>query len=196
VDSQRFDDITRSLATAVNRRAILQRFAAGLAGVGLTGISRGQSSAAPSDCAVFCADQPGARGAQCRQVCKKCADGPRATCFDDSTGSFTCLNVQGDADNCGSCRAKCAEPRTVCAGGSCVCPSGTVFIEATGICRSCTELLGRCATAGDCGTGGGDRACQNGCCCVPAGSLSLGCVPGTPVPNCCSGMCGSNGRCA
>lgn len=195
MDSQRFDDITRAFATEFNRRAILRPLVAGLVGFGLTAINR-EIAAAPNDCAVFCADQPGARGAECRQVCKKCAGGPPAVCFNESRGSFACFDVQSDPDNCGSCGTVCEAPRTACANGSCACPPGTAFIQATGICRSCAELLGTCAEASDCGTGGGDRACQNGCCCVPAGSTSLGCVPGVPVPNCCSGMCGANGRCA
>jgi hypothetical protein len=197
MEDQRFDAITRAFATGVNRRAILRRLAVGVSGIGLTAISRRQSFAAPSDCAVRCADQPGARGAQCRQVCKKCADGPTAVCFDASSGSFTCRDIQHDPANCGGCDAVCKAPRTACAAGSCTCPFGTVFVEATDTCRSCAQLsLPACSENSPCPTGGAATACQNGCCCVPSGSQALGCLAGSPVPSCCTGMCGSNGRCA
>ena len=213
MDDQRFDAFTRAFAAGVTRRAAVRRLAAGFAGLGLTAVSHGQSAAAPNDCAVFCADQPGPRGAQCRQVCKKCTGGPPAVCFDASSGSFSCRDLQADPNNCGGCDAICTEPFSACAGGSCACPSGTVacgggcvrtcghgevFIQANCTCRSCAELAGSatCNEVGDCPTGGALDTCQNGCCCVSAGSTALGCLPNSPAPSCCSGMCGSDGRCA
>lgn len=37
--------------------------------------------------------------------------------------------------------------------------------------------------------------CLDGCCCIVDGSTAWTCVPG-PSPLCCSGLCGSDGRCA
>ena len=197
MDDQRFDAITRAFAAGSNRRAILRRLAVAVSGIGLTATSRGQASAAPNECAVRCADQPGARGAQCRQVCKQCAGGPSAVCLDASSGSFTCQDLQGNPNNCGGCGAVCEPPRTACAAGSCTCPFGTVFVQAAGTCSTCAQVtLPACSENSPCPTGGAATACQNGCCCVPSGSQALGCIAGSPVPSCCTGMCGSSGRCA
>jgi hypothetical protein len=198
MDDQRFDAITRAFASGSNRRAILRRLAVAVSGIGLTAISRRQASAAPNECAVRCADQPGARGAQCRQVCKQCAGGPPAVCLDASSGSFTCQDLQGDPKNCGGCGAVCEPPRSACLGGSCACPPETVFIEPLGICRSCADVTATCDANRPCSPGGAATTCQNGCCCVPSGSGGLGCARNvtTPAAQCCSGVCGGpEGRC-
>jgi len=211
MESQRFDEIAKALAAGASRRTVVRRLFAGIAGVGLTTATGTATGAAPSDCNVFCADQPGARGAQCRQTCKKCTDGPASLCFDSSTNSFSCKDMQADPLNCGGCDNICEAPFSACANGSCVCPAGTVlcggdcigtcgfgevFIEALCECRDCSLLGGRCSDETTCPVGGAVDTCQNGCCCVSAGSLSLGCTPNTPQPLCCSGRCNDAGRCA
>ena len=121
MDSQRFDAITRAFATGTSRRAVLRRLGAGLAGFGLVATGRGLAAAAPSACASFCADQPGARGAQCRQTCKACTGGPAATCFNAATGSFTCEDILTDEANCGGCGNVCL---TTCRNGTCCIATG------------------------------------------------------------------------
>ncbi len=198
MDDQRFDAITRVFATGANRRAILRHLTVAMSGIGLTAINRGQASAAPSECAVRCADQPGARGAQCRQVCKKCAGGPPAVCFDASSGSFTCRDLQNDPANCGSCDAVCEVPLTACAAGSCACPFGTEFFPPTNSCRPCGNVPETCRENSDCPQGSAFKTCQNGCCCAPSGSGGVGCAIGGTLftPACCSGVCGGpQGRC-
>lgn len=211
MDDRQFDEVTRALATGISRRTVLRRLGVGVVGLGLAAIGRRTSRAAPTACAVFCADQPGARGAQCRQTCKACAGGPSAVCFNPVTSSFSCKDLENDPTNCGGCGQVCEEPFLACVSGECACPPGTrtcggqcvetcaigeAFIQASCTCRACSELLGVCSTASDCGTGGAADTCQNGCCCVSAGNTALGCLPNNPAPLCCSGMCGSNGRCA
>lgn len=213
MDDQRFDDLARTLAVGVDRRSILRRIGAGIAALGLLGAARSVVDAAPSPCNVLCADQPGPRGAQCRQTCKACAGGPEAVCYDEVTKSFTCISITDDPSNCGGCGVVCAETYTACSGGQCVCPAGTLTCSGGGClgacspgtipngitcsCRACENIgssSGLCVVDSDCTNLG--EACPNGCCCQPAGSLEHGCSANQPDTTCCSGMCGPDGLCA
>lgn len=212
MDEQRFDDLTRALAAGLSRRAILRRIGTGIAGFGLLGAGRGVADAAPSPCNVFCADQPGPRGAQCRQTCKACAGGPEATCFDASTNSFTCLDIDNDASHCGGCGLICEAPYSACSGGECVCPAGTLACSSGGCLEDCgfgaipnlltctcltCDQVGSSDTCGDTAECQSGQVCANGCCCLPAGSLDEPCgTPNQPSTACCSGMCGPDGYCA
>lgn len=68
------------------------------------------------------------------------------------------------------------------------CPPGQICYGGS----TCSCHIGGCSSAGDCGGWG---ACFAGCCCAPDYSQSVGCAPGHNN-DCCSGWCGSNGRCA
>jgi hypothetical protein len=122
MDGARFDDLTRVLAAGTDRRRFVRGLAAGLAGaLTLGGRSAG---AGPSPCAVRCAGEPGAGGAQCRQTCNACAGGPASVCYDAATGAFTCENIANDLANCGGCGIVCPptdNPRrdVVCVEGAC-----------------------------------------------------------------------------
>lgn len=81
--------VARQVAVATSRRGFLGwvgRGAAAALGVATAGVLLGnrEAQAAPNPCAVLCADQPGARGAQCRQVCKRCVPGGGSVCFTQS----------------------------------------------------------------------------------------------------------------
>jgi hypothetical protein len=72
MDGNRFDRVTKPLASETSRRRVVQGFARGLAAAALLALGREQATAAPNDCAVACAEAHGASGANCRQVCKQC----------------------------------------------------------------------------------------------------------------------------
>ena len=120
MDDGQFDTLARSFAAGRDRRSFVGALVAGLGGA--LSLAVGPSAGAarkrhgkatrrqvtkeakgPDPCAVFCADQPGARGAQCRHACKGCGS---AAClrFDEASGSFRC----------------CSEIEA-CVNGSCVC---------------------------------------------------------------------------
>jgi hypothetical protein len=156
VDNERFDDIARALASGVNRRTLLTRLGAGFASLGFLRLGVSGVDAAPHPCNVFCADQPGPRGAQCRQTCKQCEHGPTGMCFNADTGSFTCC---GGGDICldnASCAQTCDPQR------SNVCPAGcgcTSFQSAEGGFHCiqtdlpCETLGSICSATRDCPQG-------------------------------------------
>jgi len=134
MDDGHFDTLARSLAAGRDRRSFVGTLVAGLGGslslalVPSAGAARKRHEKAkhrqvtneakgPDSCAVRCADQPGARGAQCRQACKACG---AAAClrFDQASGSFRCC---GDNAACvdGSCA--CTFATCPAADGSTVC---------------------------------------------------------------------------
>jgi len=190
MDGSRFDDITRALAAGASRRAVLRRLGAGLAGVGLAAAGRGAARAAPSPCAAFCADQPGARGAQCRQACRACAGGPAATCLNAATGSFACTDLLTDEANCGACGAACGAGETcqdaVCCAttvcGPTCCDAGQ---DACLLNQSCAET---CTPTG--------AACPQGCGCFPSVEGPYHCIAsGNPTCDDIPQVCSSTADC-
>jgi hypothetical protein len=97
--------VARKVAVATSRRGFLGwvgRGAAAALGVATAGVLLGnrEAQAAPNRCAVLCADQPGARGAACRQVCKQC----------DREGGHVCVTPSG---------VICCPQGTICTGTGC-----------------------------------------------------------------------------
>ncbi len=135
MDGRHFDRLTKDLATSSNRRRLLRGLTAGVAGV--VGLARGATvtEAAPNECAVACAGQPGARGAACRQACKKCGS-LQNVCGNYVTGQYECCARQGCCADCDrfTCRQFCCPSGQFCASnypGIC-CP------ESQGSCYNCT----------------------------------------------------------
>jgi hypothetical protein len=128
MEETQFDELTRTLAQRPSRRGVLTAVAAGVAvlvGVDQTAEARRHRVRAqargrgPDPCAVRCADEPKARGAQCRQACKACAN-PGCLSYSAATG-FTCCG--GNAAHClstGYCLQTCDIVPDSCPGG-CVC---------------------------------------------------------------------------
>jgi hypothetical protein len=171
VDNIRFDQLTRAFAKRPSRRQVLTVLT-GVVGIGLTQPS---AQARPNRCAVFCASEPKARGADCRQACKACPN-PGCLRFDSATRSYTCCG--GDPENClsdGTCVRPCLAS-TDCS-SDCVCIATT---EGRSICTPIADL-------------GGGGSCANSCTssaeCDP-GQLCLG-VGGPPSGTHCCSPCGA-----
>jgi hypothetical protein len=171
MDGQRFDEITKALATGASRRQILRGVVAGLVGALASGLSREHAAAArrckgaggkctaDRDC---CQDDP----ARCADG--KCCPKPR---YCASTG--TCcppgLKCCGDGEcTAGSCRKAQGEACTAgteCASSFCV--DGVCCDAAcAGECEACTlaDSLGTCVpVSGATCTGG---VCVEGACCL------------------------------
>lgn len=135
MDGQRFDDITRSLASKASRRQVLKGIAGGIAGVIGATFGRTAALAAPNRCAVFCSQffSKGPAAAACRQACKRC----------DADLSRLCIGPTG---------AACCEPEAFCCIAvtgeeHCVtpCPEGTFLDFETCECRPFVACVDECA---------------------------------------------------
>ena len=194
MEETRFDELTRTLGQRPSRRGVLTAVAAGVAmlvGVGQTAEARrrrvrkqARGNKGPDACAVRCADQPKARGAQCRQICRSCEAGPAGTCLNYETGAFTCSDT--DPRNCGSCGHICPDSTPVCADGACCvafgedcggdpdhpcCGAGN-YCGDFNTCVACVPENGGCFV----------RNCCAGLTCLPVGGTDPGnyiCVPQT-----------------
>lgn len=134
MDGPRFDDITKRLSAGASRRRVVKGLAGGIAAAGLAAVTRGTAGAGPSPCAAFCADQPGARGAQCRQACRACGGDLARVCQDPTSHQFTCcggdttcLPVNGERGGSGG--VCCATPllhNCTTDQGECGCTESTV----------------------------------------------------------------------
>src|SRR5262245_25376766 len=122
MDTLQFDKLTKSLAATRSRRQFLRGALGGAVAAALA--LRGRDTrAAPSACAVFCADQPGPRKASCKQACRRCNNEPERVCQNFETGQFTCC-PEGDICAEGIC---CASVEQLCFGpdGVTCCEEGT-----------------------------------------------------------------------
>jgi hypothetical protein len=75
-----------------------------------------------------------------------------------------CVNLQSDAQHCGSCGNVCTGGQ-VCAQGSCACPTGQTFCSDR--CVDLASNLQNCGVCGNACTGG--QVCDSGTCACPAG---------------------------
>lgn len=134
-------------------------------------------------------------------------------CVASSTGTFQCVNLSTNPDNCGEVGHECAEGE-ICSGGECVCGStGGSCSEGQACCGgSCIDITSDPENCGGCGNVCGEQgtSCQDGTCrcgdgpgCrAPAGSdLGELCCADTCVPqdaaNCggCGMACASGEMC-
>ena len=176
MDMNRFDEIAKTLGSAVSRRAALQR-AVGLAGGSLLGLfGFGKSALAQSclpgrtNCAGTCvnlATDPKNCGI-CGKVCAAgstcvagaCVQQP-VTCPPGRVNcAGTCVNLATDPKNCGICGKVCPAGST-CVAGACVqqpvtCPPGQVNCAGT-----CVNLATDPKNCGMCG-----KVCAAGSTCV------------------------------
>lgn len=175
MDGTRFDDLSRRMALATNRRAVLKGLIASVAGGALA--FRGTATEAQSECAHFCNGlAPGQLRGQCVADCQH------------GTGLF--FECEGNVDRlCPSAdgtTASCCAEGNPCRDGVCGCPGSAVFCELNQTCvfQNCaTRALGRHEYDPDtcrcrCKEGFVENAC--GYCMIP-------CDPADPVacPNDC-----------
>jgi Stigma-specific protein, Stig1 len=177
MDGERFDAMTRALATAANRRSLFK--GAALALGALAPFSRSRLALANATCGIACTGDADCANSQddcfscCGGVCTNtasdvsncsacgtvCAGGQYAVCGDaicsiHCPGGFTpcgdgsyCADLANDPQNCISC-------------GN-VCPGGQTCCGAVG-CIDLTIDLHNCGACGtDCGIGG--RCCGSAC---------------------------------
>jgi hypothetical protein len=185
MDGSQFDQWARTLVSRTDRRRVLQGVSgldAALLGTSLSmemtdakGSKRrthrarrvkqeARGNKGPDACAVRCAAEPKARGAQCRLICKTCKDGPAGTCYNDTTGAFLCKEITVDSDNCGGCGEICPDSTPSCADGACCVAKGESCSGSSpccgaenacvaGTCATCLPILAICYQSGGCCAG-------------------------------------------
>ena len=159
MDGQRFDELTRRVATTVSRRTtlgLLAGAAAGLFGVSTRRAAAGRCLAGGKECS----DRRGEEccsGACCEEVC--CDDGFACT------GKGCCPAIQSCGELC------CPQENVGCTEWvlfdgtvkiGCLCKEGYYYADET--CIPCQETGEECADDAECCSG----SCCNGACC-PAG---------------------------
>ncbi|SRR5579884_4253670 len=172
MESSRFDELTKALATGTSRRQALKAIAATTIGslLGLGGL--GQAWASNSACAHWCAavfgadtpaaDQCTSEAAHHKGLCYKCgsATPPSSICCVRNASNY-CTSYS-DTLPC-SCGAN-----ETCKNGTCV--------------PTCTANGGTCSGNGDCCSGN----CSNGVCCASGqvglchGTCATPCDPNNP----------------
>jgi len=146
VDRERFDALTRALATGTSRRRALKGAIGGGAGAVLAAIGFGRASAQLGGCAGYgricrvsgCCTTLGAEcrcypNGHCRCVC------PTGTAFDAATGACSCPEAGTERCNAGSFGCGSASSAGLC------CPPGSSQF----VCCSATTEFAGCCTAGD-----------------------------------------------
>jgi hypothetical protein len=150
-----FDHITKVLAQATSRRRALRGIGGGLIGGVLATL--GARKAWAADKVDICHVPPGnpanvhlinvstnAIPAHLRHGDAVCTPGNDDCCFNSSTSTAVCTNLETDATNCGTCGNVCHEC-TTCVGGACA--------------NTCTHFICGVNSAPDCGSGGASGIC-------------------------------------
>lgn len=192
MDGSRFDDLTRTLAAGASRRRVL----GALGGLAAAVLGRGPAQAAPSNCAVGCANLKGPQKAACGQACRQCGGDFNRVCVAEGpfgpTGFTCCPAGTFCVFGPGIC---CPEGADVCFdadGNATCCPEGTFCDVETGQCGPPAA----CDAASGCFGG----ACAQGCFCVTDTEGQGACVSGAfadcGAPPCeTSAECGDGGHC-
>lgn len=192
MDADRFDSLARSLTVAGPRRRVLATaFAGALGALGLAN-SDEASAAKSGKCKPKCGECEKCRKGECnkkngKKRCRRgrCVANPRGTV----SCSGTCVNLQTDPRNCGSCGKRC-QLNAICSAGICTCVRGACPAGDATCCPAsavrpvdcrCTSATnpGTCESEGavaDCPPG--TVACDGPRCgaCCPSGST---CDPST-----------------
>lgn len=173
MDGQRFDGLTRDLASSRNRRQALKLLAGGTLGAVLARFGLEQASAQEG---IEAEGVEADRARRCRRN-RDCRDDER--CCNDR-----CRNVLIDENHCGDCATRCGR-NEICSNGACF---QTCLQARPGVCNdNCGDLCGCNPTAssssGVCATTAGScndvRECDSNADCRE-GQLCIdnGCCPG------------------
>jgi len=202
MDSSKFDQLTKAIATATSRRQALKAIGAsvvggilGLGGVGTAlamckgiGVKCSQSKECcvgycdPSTFTCTCPIGTVLCGDHC--VSNVCPDGQtfdssscQCTCSGGLTAcGSTCIDTSSDPNNCGSCGHHCP-PDAACVNGTCVCSLGN-----TACGGICTNLLIDNNNCGSCGhVCPPDSVCENATCACLTVVCGGHCCPPCPV---------------
>jgi len=204
-----FDHITKVLAEATSRRRALRGIGSGLLG-GVLATLGARKAWAANDQVTICHVPPGnpsnvhaitvssnAIPAHLRHGDTTCTPGNEDCCFNASTSTAVCTNLETDASNCGVCGNTCGQCTTGCIGGTCVCnhgicgqPQTIVGCGGSCVCTIDTESNCHCIENVGCGT---VSPCTTSADC-PAGTV---CIPDTCCgPGVCGPLCSNSARSA
>lgn len=192
MDPNRFDDLTKSLATGLTRRRALGGLVGALGSIFGLGSSasasrchhKGQVCAADADCcgALQCTDG----------VCSRPSrDKPPRTrgCEEGQTRCHgACVTIANDQNNCGACGNVCPATTPVCSDGACICTDSSTCGEGM-VCCGGTCVAGDCCGDGDCDAASCQTCQQNTCASTCSGS----------APDCDNAghcICTTNSECA
>jgi len=189
MDSTRFDEFTKALATRTSRRQALKTLAATTVG-GIFGLSWvGHADARLCrDLGQNCSSNAECCSSYCPNTTYQCACAPgltgcNGTCTNTNTDSNncgkcgnvctsgqicvngTCTNTNTDSNNCGKCGNVCTSGQ-ICVNGTCQCPSGTTLCGGT--CKSSTcghgQFFNYSTCSCQCQTVCNGQCCPAGCC--------------------------------
>jgi len=176
MESSKFDELTKALATATSRRQALRRLGGILGGTALAGLFPGLAFASNSACAHFCnavfgADTPAANqcsrdGAHGKGLCHQCGSAaPSSICCTRDSNGF-CSSYSG---------AHCPCNSSICQ----TCQNGTCASSCdVSLCQTCQN--GTCVGCNPAQL----QICLNRRCCIPSGF-----GPCSGNESCCSGFC-------
>jgi hypothetical protein len=171
LDSSKFDELTKALATATSRRQALRRIGGILGGTALAGLIPGLAFASNSACAKFC---NAVFGADTLAASKCISDAAHGKGLCRQCGSVAPSSICCTRDSSGFCSSYI--------GAHCPCPSGQTCQN--GKCAPCIVNWGTCSGNTDCCSGN----CSNGFCC---GSGQVGLCNGS-----CATPCTANTDCS
>ena len=157
MDSNRFDDLTRSLAGGTSRRRMLKGLLGGAGAGALSLVGTHRAAAVARPVGATCIRPTDCTSGVCDRATRRCICPPSLVVC-----NRVCVNPASyatDAANCGGCGRVC--PGGVCAGGTCGAVLGVSCLSG-GACASGNCVDGVCCAAASCAPL--DSACQVGVC--------------------------------
>lgn len=189
MDQERFDQMTRALASGQSRRGVLKGLVGSVLGGALAGMGLASGAAKPAKVGICHWDKDNGSYTYIEVS-------ERAVRAHAAHGDMTHIDPETDESNCGACGKTC-NPGESCVGGTCKCGTndacnpnetcevGTGSSAGFHICR-CGEDDGDffgCGRRGSCVAGictcGGEEACDSGEVCSPFGGCG---AEGQPNP--------------
>lgn len=202
--NQRFDGLTRAMATGHSRRSVLKMIGgAAAAATAATVLKPFRASGVAATCsgptnlgASPCAAGTTPCGPCCCQAGIACLNNTNGVCGCPSgttqCGSACCQKgtacANASTSTCATAAVSCTQGQAPC-GKSCCSATGQVCVSGT--CTACIASGGSCAAGASCCTAG--QACINNICQSSTCSPYLGAC--ASYVECCSGTCGQNCGC-